>query len=178
MWLYFCLSSVLLYVAQYNGIYFLLYLPCLTLHPQHSNLPFVALPHLLLLHPLLDPNPVFCCSTHNLPTLPYLASSLTPNTLAACLRILSTFLQNMPCTLTIIFPNQQPLYKRCCKHCAVLLFILKSCRLYMFLFNGKYLAFNSRTVKMESLSRRLFVFYNIKSHDDCEYTTKQWSYSP
>jgi len=106
MWLYFCLSRVLLYVAQYNSVYFFPHFPCPALHPRLSNLPFVALPHLLLLRPLLDPNPVFCCSTHNLSTLPYLASSLTPTTLAAFLRILSTFLQNIPCTLTTIFPNQ------------------------------------------------------------------------
>jgi len=56
--------------------------------------------------PLLDPYPLFSCSIQNLPTLSYLGSSLTATTLAVFLRILSISLQNIPCTLTTIFPNQ------------------------------------------------------------------------
>jgi hypothetical protein len=97
--------------------------------------------------PSADPNPLLCCRTQNHPCL---------------------LIHAGPQIAAFLFSqNKQPLYYRCCTRFALLLFILKPCILYMSLSVDRWLAGHSRTVKVEILSRHLFVFYVTKSHDDC-----------
>jgi hypothetical protein len=135
--LYFSLHSLLLYVAQSNSIYFFLTFPRPTLHPRLSNLPFVILPYLLLLHPLLDPNPVFCCST-----LHSVASSLTANYLVRFPTDSLDFLAENPLYPIHNFPKPNNLH----------FFVAPNIVLYcLFIYHLQYIRCSSHHSKSHSL---------------------------